>query len=185
MGKGFALVSRSASRLALPLLALALAQPAQAQPLELSVKSAFLLKFARYVEWPPQARPASGAPIRICIIGNDPFGGVIDRAAVGERIGEHGVDVRRLASAQAASGCHVAFVRGGGGRSTAALLDGLRGSPVLTVTDSRYGSARGMIHFALSEGRVSFHIDAAAAARDGLSISSRLLGIALSVRQTS
>ena len=43
-------------------------------------------------------------------------------------------------------------------------------------------SDRGMIHFAISDDRVRFHIDLQAASRSGLSISSRLLNLALSVR---
>ena len=186
MGARLALLLRNAAHgLAVPLLLFGLAQPAQAQSLEWTVKAAFLPKFARYVEWPPNARPAAGEAFRLCIIGSDPFGKVIDEAAAGLRIGDHPIVVRRLASAQGASTCHVAFVRGGRGASTSRLLAALRGQPVLTVTDARNGSTRGMIHFAVADGRVSFHVDAAAAARSRLSISSRLLGIALSVRQAS
>ncbi|WP_431869388.1 YfiR family protein [Allosphingosinicella sp.] len=176
---------KAARRLAAPLLLLALAQPGGAQPLATAVKAAFLPKFARYVDWPPQARPAAGEALQLCIIGSDPFGKVIDAAAAGQRIGDNPITVRRLATAQFAAGCHIAFVRGTAGRSTSRLLQALRGMPVLTVTDAHDGSARGMIHFTLADGRVGFHVDAAAAARSRLSISSRLLGIALSVRQKS
>lgn len=168
-----------------PLLLLGLAPPAAAQPLSTVVKAAFLPKFARYVEWPPQARPAAGAPIQLCIIGQDPFGDLIDQATAGQRINDHPILVRRLSSTQNAAGCHVAFVRGGGGRSTASILAALGDLPILTVTDAEDGSTRGMIHFAIADGRVGFHVDAASAVRSNLSISSRLLGIALSVRQAS
>lgn len=168
--------------LAAALLLHAAAPPAEAQPLEASVKATFLPKFARYVEWPPRARAAAGAPIHLCIIGSDPFGRVIDEATAGQRIGDNPVVVRRLRSADEAAGCHIAFVRGRAGLSTSRILAALSESPVLTVTDARDGTARGMIHFAIADGRVGFHIDAASAARSNLSISSRLLGIALSVR---
>jgi hypothetical protein len=176
---------RVALRLGATLLLLALAQPGKAQPLATAVKAAFLPKFARYVEWPPQARPAAGEAVQLCIIGSDPFGKVIDEAAAGQRIGNNPIAVRRLATTEYASGCHIAFVRGVPGRSTSRLLKALEGKPILTVTDANDGSARGMIHFAIADGRVSFHVDAAKAARSRLSISSRLLGIALSVRQRS
>ena len=177
--------NRAMRRLMAPLLLLVLAQPSQAQPLAVAVKAAFLPKFARYVEWPPQARPAAGEAIQLCIIGSDPFGKVIDEAAAGQRIGNNPIVVRRLATTEYASACHIAFVRGVPGRSTSRLLEALEGKPILTVTDANDGSARGMIHFAIADGRVSFHVDAAEAARSRLSISSRLLGIALSVRQRS
>jgi hypothetical protein len=79
-------------------------------------------------------------------------------------------------------GCHVAYLRGSVAPRALALL---KGRPVLTVTDSRDGATRGMIHFALKNGRVSFHIDDAQAAASGLGISARLLAIALSVRTRS
>ena len=59
----------------------------------------------------------------------------------------------------------------------------MRGKPVLTVTDARSSVRRGMIHFVVVQGRVRFHIDEAAAVRSGLTINSRLLALALSVRQ--
>jgi hypothetical protein len=185
MKKRLASKARMTRRLLAALLLLGSAQPSTAQPLATAVKAAFLPKFARYVEWPPQARPASGAPVQLCIIGSDPFGSVIDEAAAGQRIGASPILVRRLASAQGASACHIAFVRGVKGRSTSQLLTALRGLPVLTVTDARDGTARGIIHFALTDGRVGFHVDASAAARNKLSISSRLMGIALSVKERS
>lgn len=157
--------------------------PAAAQPTENSVKAAFLPKFARYVEWPIPARPAAGSPIMLCVIGKDPFGGLIDSAVEGQRVGQNPVAVRRIADAANAGGCHVAYVRGGGSANTGKMLAALGGQPVLTITDSRDGSARGMIHFALERGRVGFHVDDAAAARSGLTISSRLLALALSVKQ--
>lgn len=161
------------------LAATALPAPAAAQSLEQAVKAAFLPKFARYVTWPPPARPATGEPLTLCVIGVDPFGGALDKAVAGQRIEQTPMAVRRIVGVDAAAGCHVAFVRGASAQAIAAL--GSRS--VLTVTDSRYGGARGVIHFAMRDGRVSFHVDDALAARSRLDISSRLLSVALSVRQ--
>jgi hypothetical protein len=56
---------------------------------------------------------------------------------------------------------------------------------VLVVTDSANGADRGQIHFAIDQNRVRFHVDDAAAKKAGLTISSRLLSLALSVTQGS
>jgi len=57
------------------------------------------------------------------------------------------------------------------------------GRPVLTITDEvSEDAAKGMINFVIADDRVRFEIDAAAAARSGLPISSKLLDVALSVR---
>ncbi|HEX8467114.1 MAG TPA: YfiR family protein [Allosphingosinicella sp.] len=157
----------------------ALPAPAAAPPSDVAVKAAFLTKFPAYVAWPAAARPRPGAPLHICILGGDPFGRLIDEAVRGQQVDGHPLQVRRLGAPGSAGGCHVAFVQG----SAPAMLQGLQGKPVLTVTDARAGGQSGMIHFVIHQGRVRFNIDEAQAARSGVGISSRLLGIALTVRQ--
>jgi hypothetical protein len=178
--------ARALRRLAALAFALALtggAAPARAQPTEDAVKAAFLPKFARYVSWPARIQLGRGAPFHLCVIGRDPFGFMLDRAAATEQIDGHGVAVRRLPTAAGAGACHIAFVRGAAPVETGRLLGALRGLPVLTITDARAGPQRGMIHFTIVSGRVRFFIDEAEAAARGLSISSRLLALAAGVRQ--
>lgn len=159
--------------------AAAMAAPA---PSETMVKAAFLPRFARYVTWPPSTRPGPGAPVVLCIVGRDPFGSMIEQASRSQGVDGHAIVVRRLDSAAGARGCHLAFVGGAPDQSTGQMLAALGDQPVLTITDARSGSQRGIIHFALVSGRVRFFIDEAAAAKRGLSISSRLLGLAVAVR---
>lgn len=154
------------------------AAPAAAQPSDLAVKAAFLTKFGAYVGWP---RSLSG-PIVLCVVGSDPFGAMLDTAARGQQVDGRPLALRRLAGAAGVDGCHIAFVEGSNAGRTAELLQALRGKPVLTVTDSRAGPHRGMIYFVIDGGRVRFHIDQAAAQQSKLTLSSRLLAIALSVR---
>lgn len=176
MGKRF--LRNLLASLCAGLVILAGVAPAAAQPLEQSVKAAFLTKFPRYVEW-PGARPA-GRPVELCIVGSDPFGSLVDQAA---RSDPSQVVVRRVERVEQARNCEVAFLAGTRQQSTAAMVAALQNLPVLTITDARFGSAQGMIHFALRQGKVGFHINDALAARSRLSISSRLLRLALSVRQ--
>lgn len=159
------------------------AAPVRARATETSTKAAYLTRFARYVAWPAAARPGPREPFQLCVIGRDPFGRLLDQAAAGELIDGHAFAVRRLPTASGAAGCHLAFVQGDIPRETARLLEALRGQPILTVTDARAGGQRGMIHFTIAGGRVRFFIDEAEAAQRRLSISSRLLAVALGVRQ--
>jgi hypothetical protein len=159
------------------------AGPAAAQPTEAAVKAAFLPKFARYIELPASLRPAPGQPYVLCLIGRDAMGRLVDQAAASELVGGAPVAVRRLAGAEGAEACHLAFVLGPTEQSTGQWLAQLARQGVLTITDARGGRARGMIHFAVVSGRVRFHIDEAAAAAHGIAISSRLLALAVSVKQ--
>ena len=161
------------------------AAPALAQASEDAVKAAFLPKFARYIDLPAPAQPAAGQPYYLCVIGHDPFGALIDRAARGETIGGHSVAVRRFATTEiaAVAGCHIAFLAGASDAATLQMLAAMRRQPTLTITDARIGKARGMIHFAVIEGRVRFQIDQAAAVARGIAMSSRLLALAVEVKQ--
>lgn len=151
-------------------------------PTETSVKAAFLPRFARYVTWPRSARPGATDPIVLCTVGRDPFGALLEEAVRSQGVDGHRIVVRRLADATGARGCHLAYVWGGQKKTTDQLLAALQRYPILTVTDARSGPQRGIIHFAMVEGRVRFFIDEAAAARRGILISSRLLGLAVAVR---
>lgn len=154
----------------------------QPQALELAVKATFLPKFLSYVEWPHAAIPPLAEPFQLCVIGRDPFGARLDQAIAGQRVDQHPIIVRRMETTTDAKSCRLAFVGGSPGQSAEQALKTLQGTPVLTVTDARLGNARGMVHFALKDGRVRFHIDDTDAAASKLAISSRLLDLALSVR---
>jgi hypothetical protein len=148
---------------------------------EAAVKAAFLPKFARYVTWPPTARPVSGTALQLCVIGRDPFGSELDEAVRSQNAQGQRVIVRRLNSASGAASCHVAFVSGAS-EPTGQILLALGRRPILTITDARSSSQRGIIHFTVVGGRVRFFIDNLAASQRELSISSRLLGLAVAVR---
>lgn len=158
------------------------AAPAFAEPTEWDVKAAFLPRFARYVTWPPAATPKGDAPFLLCVIGTDPFGAALDQAVRSQTVDGRRVTVRRLESAAAADGCHIAFVAGNRWQSSRDMLRALADKPVLAVTDSGNGGARGIIHFLIVGGRVRFFIDQSSAQQRGLAISSRLLALAVGVR---
>jgi hypothetical protein len=158
--------------------ALILSEPAAAQPTDTAVKAAFLPRFARYVTWPPAAMPRASNPFVLCIIGRDPFGTTLDDAVRSQLIDGRRIVVRRLDGNSTADGCQIAYLASAGNQFISTP-----GKPVLTVTDSANGSGRGIIHFVISEGRVRFFIDQRSAQQRGLSISSRLLALAIGVRQ--
>lgn len=163
------------------LLLASMPDPAFAQPTPKAVKAVFLPKFARYVSWPPQAR-ATSTPLSICIVGADPLGRMADDAVADQSSEQQPLVLKRMASMKEAAECQIAFLHGSA-KETNAMLGQLKGRPVLTVTDESAGASRGIIHFVLRQGRVRFLIDDAAAAENHLTIDSRLLALALAVKQ--
>jgi hypothetical protein len=146
--------------------------------LEYGVKAAYLLNFARFVEWP--ADPADTGPLTICVAGTNPFGDVLDETLRGELVNGRSVRAR---PARQGERCHVLFVPVD--VPPDAYIKSLRTQPVLTVGERadflRHG---GMVNFVIEAGRVRFEIDADAAERVKLKISSRLLRLARTTEST-
>jgi hypothetical protein len=165
------------------LAAAALATPARADtgPLEAAVKATYLYKLAPFVAWPPTVFNTADDPLVICVQGADAFAGLVDRAAAGQRVGTHAVQVRRLGRLDRASGCHIAYVAGSPAQTAPQALAAVQGAPVLTVTDADRGPARGIVHFVLNGGKVRFAVNTGLAEAGGLSISSKLLALAVEV----
>ncbi len=150
--------------------------------LEQAVKASFLFKFAPFVDWPPTALAAGERTFTICVAGGDPFGSVLDDVVRGQKIAGRSVAVRRLQAAGSAAGCRILFA-GHSDDPGYAPFAALAGQPVLTVADRTGGPPGAMIEFVRQGGRVRFHIDDGAARANGLKISSKLLGLAISVNR--
>jgi hypothetical protein len=153
----------------------------RAQTSEELVKATFLYRFASFVSWPDGVFADPATPIRVCVMGADPFARVLTRAVSNQHIGERPFEVRRLAGVDQIAQCQILYVIGD---RTEDALRAARGLPVLTVTDGAAGGdPRGMIHFVIVDDRVRFHIDDARAAQSHIPIDPRLLSLAISVRR--
>lgn len=147
---------------------------------EYAVKGAYLYKLLPFVSWPQPAFAAPDSPLAICILGRDPFGGVLDKAVAEQRIGQHPILVRRNAAPGDAS-CQAVFIGITDPRVEGDVLHAFDGKPVLTVTDSGLQHP-GIVAFVIEQNHVRFDIDDAAAAKSGLAISSKLLNLARTVK---
>jgi len=147
-------------------------------PLEYAVKASYLYKFAPFVQWPSSAFEDAAAPLAICIAGPNPFGTILDEAVRGQRFNGRAVIVRHIDTLHTGAGCHILFAGGDGAEEALRMV---AHQPVLTVTDRSRGTTGGIIQFVMVAGRVRFLIDQGTAQDSGVAISSKLLGLAVSV----
>ena len=142
---------------------------AQDISLEYQVKAAYLFNFVKFVDW---RAPRGNGPISICVAGKNPFGEVLNETIRGETVNGRPLQTRVILEPDAS--CNVVFVPEGA--AAASYLRTARGMPVLTVGESKgFIEQGGIIQFFLDQGKVRFEIDADAAERADLRISSRLL----------
>lgn len=161
-----------------------LAQPTPSKiSLEYAVKATYLYKLAPFVDWPPKTFSAPNAPFLICIVGDDPFDDYLEHATAGRGLGTHPFAVRRMDTLSPDAGCQIVFIGHLSNESIADALAAVDGKPVLTVTDSDAVDDGGSImQFVIEHGQVRFDINTSAATRNHLAISSKLLNLALAVK---
>jgi hypothetical protein len=162
--------------------ALALAPPeAAAQPAvskEYQVKAAFLFNFVQFVEWPAAAFTNSAAPICIGVLGDDPFGPALDETVRGETVRNRKLVVERSRRLEDLKDCQLIFISKSETERIPGILDELGPTPVLTVSETPgFAQRGGIINLYLAGNKVRFEINAAAARRKGLRISSELLSL--------
>jgi len=146
---------------------------------EYQVKAAFLYNFAKFVEWPPGSFSDASAPLRICVLGRDPFGEELRSITREKTVNAHKLQVDQVADLQMARTCHILFVASSEKAQLAQILEGLRGTDALTVGDTKgFVEQGGMINFVLGNNRVQFEVNRKAAEQAGLKISSKLLSVA-------
>ena len=152
-------------------------------PLEYEVKAAYLYKFGGFVAWPASVFTSPQSPLNVCVVGEDPFDGILDRAIDGHSIGDHPVVVHRMKNVTRETECQILYVGGSNVRHVSQTLDAVRGNGVLTVTDAANGEDAGaIVQFVIQDNRVRFVVNNNAAVTNGLVISSKLLSIALAVK---
>ncbi|HET8877652.1 MAG TPA: YfiR family protein [Casimicrobiaceae bacterium] len=151
---------------------------AQSPSVEFAVKATYLYKFAPFVEWPAGTFRSSADPLVLCVAGSDPVTDLVADAVKGQVVGGRAIDVVRLLPAAHDPRCHILYVALKGAAAFA-VLEKLRGTPVLTVTDAASDArATGIVNFVVQDNRVRFEIDQRAAAENHLVISSKLLSLA-------
>ncbi len=153
---------------------------------EYDVKAAYLFNFAQFAEWRPESPAVKNDTFAICVIGQDPFGAALVAVVAGENVAGKSVSARRLTKPQEAVNCRVLFISSSEDSRLPEILAALDGACVLTVSDMPQFSHRGgMIQFISEGNKIRFEINLANASDAGLTFSSELLKVAVTVIKKS
>jgi len=158
----------------------------QSKPAEYEVKAAYLYNFGRFVEWPAKVASDKSDSFRICVLGQDPFGRILDEALSGETIDGKHVVAKRITKPLEAVDCRILFISSSEEKRLNDTLMAIDKAGVLTVSDMpEFLQRGGMIQFVLDSNRVRFEINLTAAENASLTLSSELLKVAKAVRKRS
>lgn len=138
--------------------------------------------FAEFVEWPRSANAVTkgtGDNINFCVLGQDPFGVLLDASILGHPIDDRRPVVVRGKRLEDLGVCDVLFVSSSETKRQLKILNQLSHTRVLTVGETGdFAANGGIIQFVQEGDRVNFLINVDAAGRAGLKIRASLLALA-------
>lgn len=144
-----------------------------------AVMAAFLYNFLLYVEWPDSEALADG-PIRIGILGSNPFGDALEAMEM-KAVQGRSIVVQVFEDPEGVQPTHILFISDTHAGQVEAVCRNLRGQAVLTVGESEDFTRRGgVIRFFETSGsqRLSVEINQTAAEASRFKIRSKLMRLA-------
>ncbi|NKB50005.1 MAG: DUF4154 domain-containing protein [Alphaproteobacteria bacterium] len=148
---------------------------------EYLIKAAILFNFAKFASWPETAFSHASAPLRVCVLGDDPFGAALD-GLHGKQVRNRSLVTARIGAVEETPQCHVLFVSGSEEANLPDILDYVGTLPILTVADiGRFANTGGIIALREVDNRSHIDINLGAAEKAGLRLSSKLLRLANTV----
>lgn len=151
---------------------------------EYLIKAGFTYNFAKLIDWPSGAFAQANSPIVIGVLGVDPFNGTLDDVLKGKQANGRAFEVRHLKWGADVRGCNILFVSDSETPHLDELFRTIKGLPILTIGEAAgFAQRGGIINFVVADNKVRFEINTDAAKQANISISSRLLSLAMPVHQ--
>lgn len=153
---------------------------------EYQLKAVFLFHLTNFVAWPQQARSSTDEPFRIVILGQNPFGDLLQKVVAGERVRGRPIIVEHRQDLADLKPCQIVFVSSSLSDQLPQLVADVRNTGALIVGDIEGFTRRGGDVNLLRKGnRITIEINAQGARQAGFEFSSKLLRIARIVEPAS
>lgn len=151
---------------------------------EYEVKAAYLVNFGKFVTWPDKTFSDETDPFVIGVLGDDPFGDLMEKATVGKTCNGRPYMIKRFdhfesEKAGALKKCQILFISYSEKDSVNNILQALKNSNVMTVAEFHsFLIIGGMIAFDQVGDKINFILSPRAVEKAELKVSSKLMQIA-------
>ena len=148
------------------------------EPSEYQIKAAFLYNLAKFIEWPLHSMEPDG-PFTVGILGDDPFGQILDETLLGKAIKGHPILIRRGRRPEYFRDCQIVYVSASEKSQMRRVLEILKGQEVLTVSEGEdFTQQGGALSFFWSDNQIHLEVNLRVVEDAHLKISSKVLALA-------
>jgi YfiR/HmsC-like len=160
--------------------------PASADTREYKLKASFFEKFIQLTEWPAESQMSDiSKPFIISVIGENPFGKILDKMYQKGTIKNKKVEIRYIYSLDKIPGSHLLFISKSMQYEISRILSVSRDKPILTVSEVKgFSKKGGHINFYITDKEtLHFEINESMVRESGLRMHLLLIEIAKIVKQ--
>jgi hypothetical protein len=142
---------------------------------EHDVKATMVLNFLKFVAWPAEA----DEPLVVLVVGNDPIVEALRRSASEPRSAGRQVLVKSASASDVPADANAVFITRAARSALPGIVRAVEGRGILTLGDTEgFGQQGVVLNMYVSDHRVRFEVNTAAAARAGVELRSQLLRLA-------
>ena len=146
---------------------------------EYLLKSVFLERFCRFIEWPREAGIDQNDTFVIGVIGETSFNAILEKVYASQPIQNKRVEIRYYKTVSEIGGSQLLFIAKTDRGTLRRIIDRSMTLPLLTVSDtSGYASYGVHINMFVENEQIRFEINNQALKKSGFSVSSLLLNVA-------
>lgn len=147
------------------------------------IKSAYLLNFIAYTEWPVENFLQDKTPLVICIVNDEHLKKIMQDAIKVQSKIQRPLEIRSLSKKNSDLGqCNVIYVGEISLSFKKKIFEDIAGKPIVTIGEQEnFLKEGGMISFIRSDETLQFRVNTSAAGKAGLKFSSRMLTLAQEV----
>ncbi len=150
---------------------------------EYKIKAAFLLNFAKFINWPEESFTGDEQIFNVCVLGENPFGSALT-AIESRTVGNRKIALHYVDDVQQAGSCHLLFISASEKNNLNNIHKALADRTIIMVSDiDGFASSGGIIEFVTKDNKLAFKINLSRAREQGLEINSALLNLATEVIQ--
>jgi YfiR/HmsC-like len=154
------------------------AQSLSPQEYENQVKATFIYNFSRFIDWPTGTFTSGRSSLRVCVLGNDPFGGALD-SIKGKNVQGRKIQIEHLESFSKLEACQILFISSSEKGHLKEILESAKHSRIVTIGEmSQFTQNGGVVALAMRKDRIHFSVNLDAANETGVKISSTVLRLA-------
>jgi hypothetical protein len=146
---------------------------------EAHIRASILYNLTKFIDWPEWKLGDAQKPFVVGVVGDNSIADELNDQVRGKQVQGRPIVVQNVTTVPQAEQCHLLFVENSGRRRFKEMAPKLPAAAVLTVSENPLGDIGIVIALPLIANRIQIQVDLKAAQNSGLTISSKLLHLAL------